>query len=277
MSTLVFFHAHPDDEAIATGGTMAALAAAGHRVVLVTATSGDLGEVPDGFLADGETLAQRRAIEVAEAGRVLGVARHQFLGYLDSGMAGEPTNERPGCFAAADVEEAAGRLATILEEESADVVVAYDEHGGYGHPDHVQVHRVGLRAGALAGTAKVYMATQDRDFLASLANDHADSAWAPPAEMAEQMQAMGEPGSRISTEVDVSGWLDAKRGAMQAHPSQIPDDSFFLAMPDEIFALVWSKEWYIQAHPPVPDPFPGPRQTSLLDEDPSVATDSLRP
>jgi LmbE family N-acetylglucosaminyl deacetylase len=264
MSTLVFFHAHPDDEAIATGGTMAALAADGHRVVLVTATDGGLGVVPDGLLAEGETLTARRAVEVAEAARILGVARHEFLGYLDSGMEGEATNSRPGCFAAADVEEAAGRLAAILEEEDAEAVVTYDEHGGYGHPDHVQVHRVGVRAGALAGTPRVYLATQDRDFLGSLAQENSTSEWAPPVDMTAAMATMGEPGARISTEVDVSAWLDAKREAMRAHASQIAEDSFFLSMPDDVFARVWSREWYIQAHPPVPNPFEGPRQTSLV-------------
>jgi LmbE family N-acetylglucosaminyl deacetylase len=268
MATLVFVHAHPDDEAIATAGTMAKLAADGHRVVLVTATDGALGEVPDGFLTDGESLAERRAAEVAEASRVLGVARHEFLGYGDSGMAGEPTNTAPGCFASADVEEAAARLAAILEEEGADVVVAYDEHGGYGHPDHVQVHRVGLRAAELAGTPRAYMATQDRDFLTSLRQENAGSEWAPPEEMSEQLQTMGEPGSRISTEVDVTRWLESKRGAMRAHPSQIAEDSFFLAMPDDVFAMVWGREWYIRAHPPAPNPFVGPRETSLVEGDP---------
>jgi LmbE family N-acetylglucosaminyl deacetylase len=265
MSTVVFVHAHPDDEAIATAGTMAGLAEAGHRVVLVTATGGDLGEVPDGFLSEGETLADRRAVELAEAARVLGVARLEFLGYLDSGMEGEPTNRRPGCFAMADVDEAAARLAAILEEEGADAVVAYDEHGGYGHPDHVQVHRVGLRAGELAGTPRVFMATQDRDYLLSLRREAGDSEWAPSEEMQEGMATMGEPGSRISTEVDVTPWLEAKRGAMRAHRSQIGDDSFFLAMPDDVFERVWGREWYIQVTPPVPDPFEGPRRTALVE------------
>jgi LmbE family N-acetylglucosaminyl deacetylase len=269
MATVVFVHAHPDDEAIATAGTMAGLAEAGHRVVLVTATGGELGEVPDGFLADGETLAERRALELAEAARVLGVARLEWLGYHDSGMEGEPSNREPGCFAMADVDEAAARLAAILQEESAEAVVAYDEHGGYGHPDHVQVHRVGVRAGQLAGTPRVYMATQDRDYLRSLRSEAADSEWAPSDEMAEGMETMGEPATRISTEVDVTPWLEAKRQAMRAHRSQIADDSFFLAMPDDVFEMVWSKEWYIQVTPPVPDPFEGPRRTGLLDRGPA--------
>ena len=109
MATIVFFHAHPDDEAIATAGTMAALADQGHRGVLVTATQGELGETPDGLLAPGETLAQRRQIELDEACRILGVAHHEYLDYLDSGMAGEDTNLRPGSFAGADVGEAAAQ------------------------------------------------------------------------------------------------------------------------------------------------------------------------
>src|SRR5271169_3546017 len=102
MTTAVFFHAHPDDETISTGGTMAKMAAQGHRVVVVTATGGELGEVPDGLLAPGETLAERRAREVAEACDALGVARHVFLGYHDSGMDGEPSNDDPACFWQAD-------------------------------------------------------------------------------------------------------------------------------------------------------------------------------
>src|SRR3974390_196863 len=116
MATVTFFHAHPDDEAIATGGTMAALAAQGHRVVLVTATGGELGEVPEGLLDPGETLAERRARELAAACEALGVQRLVFLGYHDSGMDGDPANDDPACFWRADVDEAARRLAAVLEE-----------------------------------------------------------------------------------------------------------------------------------------------------------------
>src|SRR5579863_1793291 len=127
MATAVFFHAHPDDEAIQTGGTMARMAAEGHRVVLVTATRGELGEVPDGVLAPGETLAARRAVELSAACAVLGVARHEYLGYGDSGMAGEPTNDDPQCFWQADLDEASARLAAILDDEGAEVFATYDE------------------------------------------------------------------------------------------------------------------------------------------------------
>src|SRR5438270_1397054 len=161
--TIVSFHAHPDDEAILVGGTLAMAVDAGHRVVLVFATRGDLGEVADGVLAPDEALAERRADEARAAAAVLGAARVEFLPYHDSGMAGEATNDGPGAFAAADVDEAAAHLATLLREEQADVLTVYDERGGYGHPDHIQVHVVGRRAAALAHTPRVYAATTSKE------------------------------------------------------------------------------------------------------------------
>lgn len=248
MATVTFFHAHPDDEAIATGGTMASLAEQGHRVVLVTATRGELGEVSDGLLATGETLGDRRSVELAAAAAVLGADRQLFLGYEDSGMEGEESAARPGCFATADLDEAAGRLAAILDEEAADVLVVYDEHGGYGHPDHVQVHRVGMAAADRAGTPVVYMATMDRDFMLDLPSRAAESDLATGDEL-DGADTMGEPGARITTEVDVSPWVSTKRAAMRAHASQIGEDSFFLAMPDDMFATVWGQEWFIRVRP----------------------------
>jgi len=250
MATVTFFHAHPDDEAIATGGTMASLAAAGHRVILVTATGGELGEVPDGFLSPGETLGARRAAELAEAAVILGAARQLFLGYHDSGMEGEDSNSRDDVFATADLDEAAERLAGILDEESSDVLVAYDEHGGYGHPDHVRVHDVGMAAAERAGTPVVYMATMDRDFMVALRRTAAEAGadYVPDDEL-EGADTMGEPAARITTEIDVSPWLDVKRAAMRAHASQISEESFFLQMPDDVFANVWGQEWYIRVRP----------------------------
>ena len=163
MATLVCFHAHPDDECIATGGVMAKASSEGHRVVLVVATKGEHGEVDDGFLAPGETLADRRVVETKAAADILGVDRVEFLGYVDSGMVDTPENDLPGSFWSADLEEAATRLAAILEDEAADVFTCYDEIGQYGHPDHIQVHRVGLRAAELAGTPKVFQSTINRD------------------------------------------------------------------------------------------------------------------
>ena len=246
MATAVFFHAHPDDEAIATGGTMARMAADGHRVVLITATRGELGEVPDGILDPGQTLAERRADELAAACAVLGVARHEYLGYGDSGMAGEDSNNDPGCFWQADVEEAAERLAAILRSENAEVLTAYDENGNYGHPDHIQVHRVGLRAGQMAAVPRVFMATVNRDRLLALLETADGAALVAAEEEGPAVDNLGVSEERITTVVDVSGVLGQKRRAMQAHASQISETSFFLSMPPETFAAVWGQEWYIR-------------------------------
>src|SRR5438132_8752003 len=139
MAVLVSFHAHPDDEAISTGGTLAKAANAGHRVVIVFATRGEHGEVADGILHDGEALWERRVQEARRSAEILGAQRVEFLGYVDSGMMGTPENDAPECFWQADLKEAAGRLAAILAEEGADVLTVYDDHGVYGHPDHIQI------------------------------------------------------------------------------------------------------------------------------------------
>lgn len=152
--TLVSFHAHPDDETLLTGGLLARVAAEGHRVVLVTATSGELG-----LAADADGLGTRRERELRAAAEDLGVARVELLGYRDSGLVGTPPE---GAFCSVPVEAAARRLAEILRDESAQILTIYDEQGGYGHRDHVQVHRVGVRAADLAGTPVVLEATVDR-------------------------------------------------------------------------------------------------------------------
>jgi LmbE family N-acetylglucosaminyl deacetylase len=278
MATIAFFHAHPDDEAIATAGTMAGLADDGNRVVLVTATRGELGEIPEGLLDEGESLADRRLIELTEACRILGVSRQVYLDYLDSGMAGEASNDRPGSFAAADVEVAAATLAELLVEEGVDVLVTYDEHGGYGHPDHVQVHRVGMRASDLAGTPVVYMATVNRDFMRALTEQIPPSDWDPPEGSTDGLDTMGEPAERITTEVDVTGWVDRKRRAMEAHRSQISDASFFLSMSPEVYSVVWGHEWYIRVRPAWPGPAGRTKESTLLleaDDPPGAVGDGV--
>jgi LmbE family N-acetylglucosaminyl deacetylase len=252
MSTLVCFHAHPDDESIATGGTMAKAAADGHRVVLVVATRGEVGEVADGFLDDGESLAERRVVETEASAGVLGVARVEFLGYVDSGMMGEPTNDHPDCFWRADVEEAARRLAAVLRDEAADALTVYDANGNYGHPDHIQVHRVGVRAAELAGTPRVFEATMNRDFLLRqmeelrerMPEDQLPAEGEGPSE--EEVQSLGSPEAAITHGIDVAEFTEVKRASMRCHASQIPEDSFFLSMPDEVFRTSFGVEWYIE-------------------------------
>jgi LmbE family N-acetylglucosaminyl deacetylase len=259
MSTLVVFHAHPDDEAIATGGTMVRAAEAGHRVVLVVATRGERGEVAEGYLEPGEALWQRRVEETHAAAAVLGVSRVEFLGYVDSGMAGLPTNDDPDCFWQADAEEAARRLAAILTDEGADVLTAYDENGVYGHPDHIQVHRVGVRAAQMAGTPRVYLNTVDQDFLEQSMADLAASGVELPGDFDPGELDLGVPHERITTTVDVRGTLDLKRKAMGCHASQISEASFFLAMDPDTFRVFFGQESYIRVDAP-----PGTFETDLF-------------
>ena len=249
MASVVVVHAHPDDESIQTGGTMAKAAADGHRVTLVIATRGEHGEVVEGVLEDGEQLGLRRLAETYRSAEILGVQRVEFLGYVDSGMMGEPTNDDPFSFWQADVEHAARRLALILEEEQADVLIHYDEIGGYGHPDHIQVHRVGKRAGELAGTPKRFMATMNRDFIFELLRERMAEAAAemPDVESPElDEENFGQPAAVITHEVDVRAFVTQKRDSMRAHASQIADDHFFLALPDEAFGVSFGQEWFIE-------------------------------
>jgi LmbE family N-acetylglucosaminyl deacetylase len=251
MPTLVCFHAHPDDEALSTGGTIARAAAQGNRVVLVVATGGEHGEVPDG-LADGETLADRRRAEVERSSQALGVARVEWLDYRDSGMTGWEQNAHPDAFMNAPLDEAGERLAVILRAESADVLTTYDWHGNYGHPDHVAVHRVGHRAAELAGTANVYEATVNRDALRRFMDTAKEHGLDVPDfgddanPQTDDGNPFGMPESDLTTFVDVSEFVGAKRASMKAHASQISDTSFFLQMPDEVFAALFGTEWFIR-------------------------------
>src|SRR5438128_5597037 len=211
MATLVSFHAHPDDESISTGGTLAKAADAGHRVVIVFATRGEHGEVAEGFLDEGEELWQRRVQECERSAAVLGAARVEFLGFVDSGMMGTPENDAPGSFWRADVDDAAKRLAAILEKEGADVLTVYDEHGVYGHPDHIQVYRVGVRAAELAGTPRVYESTANRDALVGGLLEARDAGVEMPGDLdPDAFSEFGVTDAEITTVVDVTDFLDVK-------------------------------------------------------------------
>jgi LmbE family N-acetylglucosaminyl deacetylase len=247
--TVVSFHAHPDDESLLTGGTLAKAAAAGHRVVIVTATNGAAGLAASRLRADG-ALGRRRIDELEVAAAAIGAASVDLLGYDDSGMDGRAPGE---AFARADVECAALRLAAILRRERADVLTIYDANGGYGHPDHVQVHHVGVRAAELAKTPVVLEATIDRDLLrraVRLMRVARLGAHLPlPA-----LEQSYTPRTELTHRIDVRRHLRAKRAAMLAHASQASADdmdrtiAFLLRLPPPLFRLILGSEWFVQRH-----------------------------
>ncbi|WP_347353108.1 PIG-L family deacetylase [Intrasporangium sp.] len=249
MSTIVFVHAHPDDEASQSACSMARAVQEGHRVVLVLATNGDHGQPPDD-LAEGETVVLRRRREAEASAAAIGTHRLVWLGYADSGMTGWPQNEHEGAFVRADVEQAAQRLAGVLRDEAADVVVGYDWHGGYGHPDHVQTHRVTKRAAELAGTPRYLEGTMNRDaavrgIAAARAAGLPVGDWDPTRPM-DDGNPMGTPEVELHWACDLRDWIEVKRRALQAHASQTSDVGMMLAIPAAAFREQFGWEYYIE-------------------------------
>lgn len=246
--TLVAFHAHPDDEALLTAGTLARAAAEGHRVVLVVATAGEAGLVAGG--GTGPALASRRRAELERSAQALGCARLEVLRYADSGLHGEAGGD--AAFARADAEEAAGRLAQILLAESADVLTIYDPAGGYGHPDHVQVSRVGARAAELAGTPSVLEATVDRTALQRALRLVSRLPGIPADFAPERFEQAYSARTALTHRVDVRAFVDAKRASMAAHVSQVVADegtrtlAVLLRLPMPLFRLALGREWYVE-------------------------------
>lgn len=245
--TAVFFHAHPDDEALYTGGTMARLAGEGNRVVLVTATVGEEGLTSAGA-SEGTTLGAVRQAELEQAASALGCARLVVLGFGDSGM----TGSSDGGFANRDPHDPATTLAAVLRGEGADVLVTYDSNGGYGHPDHVQVHRVGRIAADLAGTSLRLYATLDRDLLRKGLAIAGLARKTPEQFRSQQVEHSYAARAEITHRVDVRDYLPQKRAALQAHCTQAVGGrsqrtlSWLVSLPDPLFRLVLGREWFIE-------------------------------
>jgi LmbE family N-acetylglucosaminyl deacetylase len=257
--TVVFFHAHPDDEALLTSGTMAKLASQGHRVVLVVATAGEAGLASADLTADGR-LGDRRLAELHTSARALGVSRTEVLGYADSGLAGAPTDPSPAGqlprFADADIDAVAAQVAEILIAERASVLTSYDANGGYGHPDHLAVHRAGELAAELAGTPVLLEATVPRDRLLSAAR--ALNRILPSSRQIDltPWAVAYSSSSAITHCIDVRGQATARRASMRAHASQATADSgprtlgLFTRIPPPLFGWVFGREWYRQSGRP---------------------------
>lgn len=278
--TIVAFHAHPDDETLFTGGTLARAAAEGHRVVIVVATLGERGLTSS--CSDLDDLVRVRLDELRRAAAALGCTDVRWLGYADSGRYGDAT--APTSFARADVEAAAGRLAHLLDDLSADVLTTYDDHGGYGHPDHIAVHQVGRRAAQLAGTPLLLEATVDRRM----------ARWGarllrPVPGLAVELRPSAISGSfadpaTITHRIDVRPYLAAKRAAMEAHGSQTTGGpgarslAVYLRLPRPLFRRVFGHEWFVEpGRPPIRQPIDDPFATLRPDHRTEADRDGLRP
>jgi LmbE family N-acetylglucosaminyl deacetylase len=257
--TLLAFHAHPDDEALLTAGTMARAAAEGHRVIVVVATDGNEGLAASQFAADGR-LGERRLDELRESARALGVTRVEHLGYADSGSGPQTLPDPPGQtrFIRADVDDAARMLADILIEESVDVLLSYEANGGYGHRDHVKVHEVGARAAQLAQTPRVLQATVPRDTICRALAVVGKLYRFPAAFDPTTFERAYSPRADITHRVNVRRYACAKRASMRAHSSQASADggadrtlAAFLRIPRPLYDVVFGHEWFVDpAHPP---------------------------
>lgn len=244
MATLVALHAHPDDEVILTGGTLARAAASGHRVVLVTATDGRVHDDDDDV----------RLNELRSSAGILGVHRVECLGYADSGYGPDFYPDPPGRvrFGRADVDEAARRLANILRDEDADLLLTYERNGGYGHRDHVQVHHVGKRAAELAATPRVLEATMPRELLRRT-SELAHLLRLPAPYEPDILATAYAPRATITHRINVFRFARQKRDALAAHRSQLDSSGraarlfgLLLRLPPQVFGLLFPCEWFIE-------------------------------
>lgn len=272
---MVVVHAHPDDEVINTGATMAMYAAAGAHVTLVTCTLGEEGEILVPELAhlaadQGDGLGAHRITELDASMKCLGVTDHRFLGgagrYRDSGMIGTAPNDRPESFWQADLDTAAADLVEVLREVRPQVLISYDENGGYGHPDHIKANRVMLRGAELAAepgfrpdlgapweTQKVYYCVIPYSFLQAGIDGLRDAGhpeFFGGAEHAEDLP-FGVPDEAVSAVIDAEDFIEAKMGAMRAHATQISVDGPFFALSNHLGQKIWGTECFqlVHGHP----------------------------
>jgi len=267
--TFLAVHAHPDDEASSSGGLYRLLADQGVRTVLVTCTNGECGDAPDGAKPDadhhdGDEVAAIRAIELDNAVKILGIDRLVRLGYRDSGMKGWPQNDDPESFWATPVDVAAAKLAEVLMEERPQVIMTYNEHGFYGHPDHIQANRITLAAlGMIDYEPTLYFnAIPDSVFVEWRKRWEQEDRERAEADAAkgivrepelpdpdEEAFEMGTPDDQISATIDIGEVNGAKFDALEAHISQI-GDSFWMKMGRERFIETMRTEWFVRVTNP---------------------------
>lgn len=269
---LLTLHAHPDDEVITTGGVLRRAVLEGRRVKVVTCTDGARGEVVGEGMDPEEVfprLAEVRRGEMAAAMAALGVEEQEFLGYVDSGMMGTDGNDDPASFWQADTHEAIGRVVAQIRTFRPTVFTCYDAFGGYGHPDHIQVHRIGLLAVEAAAMAalypeagpawrvpKVYFTAIPKSAIVGMNQAFLDRGL--PSPFGEDTDPadipMGTEDHLVTTLIDVSAHIEDKQAALKAHHSQISPESFFLNVPDDMVAGFYGTEAFVRVRSDVPVP-----------------------
>lgn len=281
--TLMTVHAHPDDEAIGTGGVLARAAAQGIRTVLVTCTGGEVGEIAPETGVSLEQLGEVRQRELEEACKILGVTHLEWLGYRDSGMAGTPDNDHPNAFARADLDEATAKVAALVRKYQPDVIVTYDENGFYGHPDHINAHRVAVGAYELAAdpdhpsenghgpwaSKKLYYTAVARSAMLKFGERLRELGVVGPGGDGEAASGpdpeWGTPDELVTTVVDVSAHVEQKRLALFAHATQMGPEVFFAKIPQPAFHQMFGQEQFqlvkarVPSAPPESDLFDGLR------------------
>ena len=267
--SLLIVHAHPDDECLTTGGTLARYVAEGLQVTLVIATGGEEGEIVVPELDTPENKARLRAIrdeELACSCSQLGVTQLERLGYRDSGMVGTDANDNPACFHQADPDEALGRLVALVRRHRPQVLVSYDERGGYGHPDHIACHKATVAAFTAAGDPMRFPEAGPtwqplKLYYSALPRRSLLQAW-------EYMRAQGMPSPLDNPEFDITNftvddnqitaslpiqpYMEQKRRAVECHVTQIRRDSPFLTMPEELMRDIWGYEHFTLVEARVP-------------------------
>ena len=252
--TILAFFAHPDDETFLAGGTMAYYQAKGSRVVICSATRGEEGEIAEGVPADPETLGEFREDELRRAMKAIGVTDVRFLGYRDSGMAGTETNNAPGAFSQAPVEETGRKVADLFDNVRPDIVIAFSQEGIYLHPDHIASHNAAAAAIEIASSDParhrpnaVLWTTLPRDWFFRLWETEGNPFAEMPLETIEQM---GVPRGELTHAVDVREFRDQIEEAFRAHASQFGTGDPFDWMPEELAAEFSRNNYFVQASLP---------------------------
>jgi LmbE family N-acetylglucosaminyl deacetylase len=260
LSILAVF-AHPDDEGFGVGGTLAMLVARGHRLTLVCATNGDVGQISDLALATPESLGRVRQQELRDAMSVTGVADLRFLNYRDSGMAGTADNDNPASLYQAPAETVVGRVRDILDEVKPDLVITHDLTGGYGHPDHITISR--HTTGAVEGcdpAPLLYYLCFPRSSFQRMWRKMLDLGIKPPFG-GDDVELMGTDDDDVTTVKDITEFLQVKKDSVNCHRTQIDPNGAFSQLPEEFIDEIMSTEYFYLVQPSG-----GPEHRDLLAE-----------